>query len=77
MELCTDVSTMVLILAISRFLSHRGLPKSFGSDNFKSVKSIELKNFFLTGGIKWQFILEKWPWWGGLYECLVGIAKIP
>ena len=77
MELCTDVSTMVLILAISRFLSRRGLPKSFGSDNFKSVKSIELKNFFLTGGIKRQFILEKWSWWGSFYKCLVGIAKIP
>ena len=51
------------------------MPKLFVSDNFKSFKSIELKNFFLKGGIKWQFILEKWPWWGGFYERLVGIVK--
>ena len=51
------------------------MPKLFVSDNFKSFKSIELKNFLLKGGIKWQFILEKLPWWGGSYERLVGIVK--
>ena len=75
LELCTDVSATVLILAISRFSTRRGLPKLFVSDNFKSFKSIELKNFWLKGGIKWQFILEKSPWWGAFYECLVGIVK--
>ena len=75
MELCTDVSPTVLILAISRFSSRRGLPKLFVSDNFKSFKSIELKNFLLKGGIKWQFLLEKLPWGGGFYEHLVGIVK--
>ena len=64
-ELCTDVSVTVLILAIGRFSSRRRLPKLFVSDNFKSFKSIELKNFLHKGGIKWQFILEKSPWWGG------------
>ena len=57
MELCTDVSATVLILAISRFSSRRELPKLFVSDNFKSFKSIEVKNFLLKGGIKWLFIL--------------------
>ena len=63
LELCTNVSATVLILAISRFSSRRGLPQLFVSDNFKSFKSIELKNFLLKGGIKWRFILEKSPWW--------------
>ena len=63
LELCTNVSAMVLILAISRFASRRGLPKLFVSDNFKSFKSTELRNFLLKGGIKWRFILEKLPWW--------------
>ena len=75
MELCRDVSAAVLILAISRFSSRKGLPKFFVSDNYKSFKSIELKNLLLKGGIKWQFILEKLPWWGGFYELLVGIVK--
>ena len=26
-------------------------------------------------GIKWQFILERSPWWGGFYERLVGVVK--
>ena len=60
-ELCTDVIAAALISAISRFSSHRGLPKLFVSDNFKSFKLIGLKNFLLKGGIKWQFILEKSP----------------
>ena len=42
-ELCTYVSAAVPILAISRFSSPRGLSKLFVSDNFKSLKSIELK----------------------------------
>ena len=25
--------------------------------------------------IKWNFILEKAPWWGGFYERLIGIVK--
>ena len=75
LELCTDVSATVLILAISRFSSRRGLPKLFVNDNFKLFKSIEPKNFLLKGGIKWQFILEKSPWWDGFYELLVGIVK--
>ena len=40
LELCTDVSPTVLILAISKFSSRRGLPKLFVSDKFKSFKSI-------------------------------------
>ena len=44
-------------------------------DNFKSFTSIELKIFLLKSGIKWQIILEKSPWLGGLCERLEGIVK--
>ena len=54
LELCTDVSTMVLILAIRRFSLRRRLPKLFVSDNFNSLKSIKVRNFLLKDGIKWQ-----------------------
>ena len=63
MELCTDVSATVFILDISRFSSRKGLPILFVSDNFKSFKSIEVKNFLLKGGIKWQFILVALVGW--------------
>ena len=75
LELCRDVSATVLILAMIRFSSRKRLPKLFVSDNFKSFKSIELKNFLLKGGIKWQFILEKLSRWAGFYERLVSIFK--
>ena len=52
LELCTDVSVTVLILAISRLSSSRELPKLLVSDNLKSFKLIELKNFFFEGDIK-------------------------
>ena len=63
LELCTNVSATVLILDISRFSSRRGLPILLVSDNFKSFKSIEVKNFLLKGGIKWQFILVALVGW--------------
>ena len=25
--------------------------------------------------IKWNFILEKAPWWGGFYERFIGIVR--
>jgi len=34
-----------------------------------------LKSFNLKNNIKWQFILERAPWWGGFYERLIGIVK--
>ena len=45
------------------------------SDNFKSFKSMELNDFLLKGGIKWQFILEKLLWWGRFYKDLECIVK--
>ena len=45
------------------------------SDNFKTFKSIEIKDFLREKDIKWEFILEKSPWWGGFYERLIGMGK--
>ena len=45
------------------------------SDNFKSFKAKEVKDFLRKNRIRWSFILEKSPWWGGFYERLIGIVK--
>ena len=36
---------------------------------------MEIKRFISNLGIKWKFILERSPWWGGFYERLVGLVK--
>ena len=74
MKLWTDISAAVL-LVINRFSSRIGLPELLVSDNLKSFTSIELKIFLLKSSIKWQLILEKSLWLGGLCERLVGIVK--
>ena len=52
-----------------------GNPRLFIGDNFKSLKSLEVKKFLRKLRIKWSFILEKSLWWGGFYERLIAIVK--
>ena len=75
LEITQDVSANTLTLTLRRFMARRGNPRLFISDNFKSFKSLEVKNFLRKLRIKWSFILEKSPWWGGFYEQLIAIVK--
>ena len=34
-----------------------------------------LYHFILSLNIKWNFVLEKSPWWGDFYERIIGIIK--
>ncbi|XP_011404755.1 PREDICTED: uncharacterized protein LOC105313216 [Amphimedon queenslandica] len=64
----------------------RGLPSLIVSDNSKTFKSSAktliaifkhpATQHYLSGvRIEWQFNLEKAPWWGGMFERLVGSMK--
>ena len=75
-EVTPDVGSYSLKLVLIRFFSRRGVSKLVISDNFKSLKSIEIKDFLPKKDIKWEFILEKSPWWGGFYKRLIGITKL-
>ena len=75
LQLVIDFTTETLILAIKRFISRRGKPYFFISDNFKTFISKGLKRFLLKVDISWKYILEKSPWWGGFYERIIGIIK--
>ena len=75
-EVTPDVGSYSLKLALIRFFSRRGVSKLAISVNFKSFKSIEIKDFLRKKDIQWGFILEKSPWWGGFYERLIGITKL-
>ena len=63
-EVTSDVGSCSLKLTIIRFFSRRGVLKLVISDNFKSFKSIEIKDFLRKKDVKWKFILEKSPCWG-------------
>ena len=62
LEITQDVCANSVILALRRFMTHRGNPRLFISDNLKSFKSLEVKKFLRKLRIIWSFILEKSPW---------------
>ena len=88
-KLTPDLSVKSSLLAFRRFISRCGIPennisdnfKTFKavenniSDNFKTFKAVEVQNFMPYLRIKWNFILEKSPWWGGFYERMVRSIK--
>lgn len=81
-------SKKFFILTAQRLASRRGLPATTISDNAKTFKSAckEIRKitrdpevwWHLTENkITWKFIIEKAPWWGGLWEQLVRSIKRP
>ena len=70
-ESTPDLSVKSFLLAFRRFILRCGIPENIISDNFKTFKAVEVQNFMHYSGIKWNFILEKSPWWGGFYERMV------
>ena len=86
LELVPDLSSEAFIRCLRRFTARRGTPASITSDNAKTFKKankdlVQLfhdkrtQDFAANQGIKWNFILEKAPWWGGYYERMVQLVK--
>ena len=75
LDLVPDASSMVLVNSLKRFISRRGVPIFFISDNAKCFIGPELKKFLKFHNIDWQFILEVSPWWGGFWERMVQTVK--
>ena len=75
LEITVDLGKKSLLLALGRLLAKRGQSKLIISYNFKIFKSERVKDFLRNNNIEWKFILERSPWWGGLYERLIGITK--
>ena len=40
------------------------------------LNPLKLKTFYGKKDIKWEFVLEKSPWWAGFYKRLIGITKL-
>ena len=72
LEVVRSQSTEDLQSALRRFFALRGTPSLIMSDNAKSFHKIL---GLLPSSVKWRFIPESSPWWGGFWERLVGSVK--
>ena len=78
LELTPDLGADALIRCLKRFISRRGKPREFISDNAKTFKCKKLKDYirnFATFEARWKYNLAKAPWWGGFYERMVQSVK--
>ena len=75
LDLVPDASTTAFIRCFKRFIGRRGIPSLVLSDNAKTFKSAELKNFVTSRGMKWRYNVPRAPWWGGFFERMVRSVK--
>lgn len=89
LELVDSQAVEPLNMATRRFMGRKGRPKVFYSDNAKSFhraatelevlqelhSSAGVRKTLQSEGIRWLFMPERAPWWGGLHERLVGVMK--
>ena len=85
LEVVTDLSTETFLLAFRRFTARRSLLQVVMSDNattylsaakeLTDLLSSEIRTTLGRDGIVWKFIPKKAPWFGGFWECLIGLTK--
>ncbi|XP_052739788.1 uncharacterized protein LOC128198408 [Bicyclus anynana] len=78
MEVVTDLTAQECLLAIRRFVAVRGLPQLILSDNatqFKLTADVLTSDYCIQNNVRWKFIPELAPWFGGFYERLIGLVK--
>ena len=64
LDLVPDISSKAFVRSLERFVGRRGIPSLIISDNGKTFKGPEVRNYIASKNIKWQFIVEKSLWWG-------------
>lgn len=89
LEVVPNLTTRCCLNAIRRFVSRRGLPRIIYSDNaktfkrvdfeiqqlYKNIDSCEISSYAANRGIRWKFIVERAPWWGGWWERMIRTIK--
>ena len=86
LDIVPDMTAQAFIRSLKRFTSRRGFPLKIVSDNAKTFKaasknlsalmeSPEVLRYFSNVKMKWSFNLERAPWWGGVFERMIGSAK--
>ncbi|XP_004208728.3 uncharacterized protein LOC101238494 [Hydra vulgaris] len=85
-KLCHDLSAIEFQRVLKEFVARKRPPQMIISDNAKTFVAtrkwlLTLKNdeniakYLTIQAIKWRFNLSRAPWWGGLFERLIGIMK--
>ena len=84
LELVEDLTAQSFLRCLRRLTARRGTPELIVSDNAKkaAAKSInrifrnkDVQREFESRRIEWKFNLERSPWWGGMFERMVGLVK--
>ena len=75
LDLVPSLHVQPFIRCLRCFFSRRGVAVLFISDNGKTFKASDLKQFLLKNGVQWKFNLPKSPWWGGFFERPVQSTK--
>ena len=76
LEVIADVNSANVILELRWFIA-RGMLCLLLSNDFKSFKSLDIKNKCCKQGISCKFILECSSWWDGFYKRLIVVVKSP
>ena len=86
LDIVPDMTTTAFIRSLKRFTARRGLPRRIVSDNGKTFKAAarvidtivqhnEVQQYLAGVGVEWSFNVERAPWWGGVFERMVGMTK--
>ena len=86
LEIVPDLSTKTFLEALQNTSWKKGAPKVLLSDNAtcfvganRVLKEIRNENAMITGlatrGIEWHFTPARAPWFGAVYERLIGVLK--
>ncbi|XP_063635169.1 uncharacterized protein LOC134805902 [Cydia splendana] len=79
LEVVRDLTAEEGLLALRRFIATRNVPTVITSDNatnFKLISEVMTRPYCIEKKIKWRFIPQLAPWFGGFYERLVGMVKV-
>ena len=77
LDIVPDYSATSFVKSLKRFIASRGIPNLFLSENAIHFKNDEVKlsQELFKLNIKWHYIIEASPWWGGFWERLVQTVK--
>ena len=85
-DVLPDQTLETLLSSVKTFIARRSRPEKIYSDNFSSfvaaakrfkkiTREEQMYDFLAKHKIKWQFNLNRAPWWGGQFERLIGLMK--